>query len=86
VSTFNLGCDETCLVNDSIGWICEHLGLRPELAYSGGERGWVGDSPFILLDTRRIRALGWAPQLSIRQGILRTLDYLSAHPELLDRP
>ncbi len=54
VNIFNLGQDEYCQVNDSIGWITEHLGIKPKLVYSGGERGWIGDSPFIFLDTERI--------------------------------
>jgi UDP-glucose 4-epimerase len=78
VNIFNLGTDEYCEVNDSIGWICEHLGLHPKLTYSGGERGWIGDSPFILLDCSRIRALGWRPRLTIQQAILATIKYVNA--------
>ncbi|MFZ0813994.1 MAG: NAD-dependent epimerase/dehydratase family protein [Candidatus Sulfotelmatobacter sp.] len=78
VNIFNLGTDEYCEVNDSIGWICEHLGLRPKLTYSGGERGWVGDSPFIFLDFSRIRALGWRPRLTIKQAVLATIKFVSA--------
>ena len=47
VNLFNLGVDDYCTVNDSIGWICEALGVDPKLNYSGGERGWIGDNPFI---------------------------------------
>ena len=79
VNIFNLGTDEYCEVNDSIGWICEHLGLRPKFTYSGGERGWVGDSPFIQLDCSRIRALGWRPRLTIKQAVLATIEYVSAN-------
>jgi UDP-glucose 4-epimerase len=81
---FNLGTDEYCQVNDSIGWITNHLGVKPELTYSGGERGWVGDSPFIFLDCRKIRSLGWAPKLSICDGIIRTLEYLQANEWLME--
>lgn len=84
VNIFNLGTDEHCQVNDSIGWITGALGLTPTLSYTGGERGWVGDSPFIYLDCRRIRALGWTPKLSIRDGVIRTVDYLRANPWLLE--
>jgi UDP-glucose 4-epimerase len=80
VNIFNLGTDEFCEVNDSIGWICEHLGLHPKLTYSGGERGWVGDSPFIFLDCSRIRALGWRPKLAIQQAVLATIKYVCANP------
>lgn len=79
VNIFNLGTDEYCKVNDSIGWICGHLGLNPKLTYSGGERGWVGDSPFILLDCSRIRGLGWQPRLTIKQAVLATIKFVSAN-------
>ena len=76
VNIFNLGLDEYCQVNDSIGWICEHLGVRPEIRYAGGERGWIGDSPFIFLDCKKIRTLGWVPLRNIREGIIETLRFL----------
>ena len=85
VNIFNLGTDEYCEVNDSIGWITEHLGLDPELSYGGGERGWIGDSPFIFLNCSRIRALGWRPQLTIQEGIIKTLEHLQANRWLLER-
>lgn len=84
VETYNLGTDEYCEVNDSIGWITAHLGLTPRLEYTGGTRGWVGDSPFIFLDCQKIRSLGWRPSLSIRDGVVKTLDYLRANDWLLD--
>ena len=55
-----------------------------EFSYSGGERGWIGDSPFIWLKCDRIRALGWKPKLTIRTAVERTVDYLQAHSELLE--
>ena len=84
VNIFNLGQDEYCEVNQSIGWICERLHLKPELAYTGGERGWIGDNPFIFLDCSRIRALGWTPKLSIQQGVINTLEYLIANPWVVE--
>lgn len=85
LNVFNLGTDEYCQVNDSIGWIAGRMGLSPALSYTGGDRGWVGDSPFIFLDASRIRALGWTPTLTIRDAVVRTLDYLVANPWLMDR-
>jgi len=83
-SVFNLGTDEYCEVRDSIGWICGRLGLTPELQFTGGERGWIGDNPFIFLDCARIRALGWRPRYTIRQGVEGTVDYLVANQNLLE--
>jgi UDP-glucose 4-epimerase len=85
VNIFNLGTNEYCEVNDSIGWICGHLGLNPQLSYSGGDRGWIGDNPFIFLDTSKIRSLGWKPKLTIQEGIIRTLEYLQANQWLLEQ-
>jgi UDP-glucose 4-epimerase len=76
LNLYNLGTDEYCTVNDSIGWIAERMGCAPRLQYVGGQRGWVGDSPFIFLDCSRIRSLGWRPKLSIREAVVRTVDYL----------
>src|SRR5437764_278532 len=59
VHIYNLGAPEYCRVTDSIGWITEYLGLTPQLIFSGGDRGWVGDNPFIFLDTTRIQKTGW---------------------------
>ena len=62
VNIFNLGTEEFCEVKDSIGWISQRLGVSPRLTYSGGDRGWIGDNPFIFLDTKRIRSLGWTAE------------------------
>jgi UDP-glucose 4-epimerase len=79
VNILNLGVDGCCQVNDSIGWICEELGVKPKLEYAGGERGWIGDNPFIHLDTRKIQSLGWRPQLSIQEGVVKTIQFLRAN-------
>ena len=85
VNIFNLGADEYCCVDDSLGWICQKLSLHPKRSYTGGERGWIGDSPFIFLDATKIRSLGWRPKLTIRQGVERTVDYLRDNSWLFDR-
>ena len=84
VNIFNLGTDEYCEVNDSIGWICNHLKLNPNLSYTGTERGWIGDNPFIFLDTKKIRNLGWKPKYSIQEGIIKTIQYLESNQWLLN--
>jgi UDP-glucose 4-epimerase len=81
---YNLGTDEYTEVNHSLDWICAKMGVNPQRNYTGGERGWIGDSPFIFLDTKKVRALGWKPKLTIRQGVERTVDYLAANPWLFE--
>ncbi len=84
VNIYNLGVDGYCEVNDSIGWICERLGVTPELHYTGGDRGWIGDNPFIYLDCQRMRGLGWEPAHTIQASVIRTVDYLLANRWLLE--
>ena len=85
VQIYNLGTAEYCQVTDSIRWICAQLGLKPELRFTGGDRGWIGDNPFIFLDTAKIRATGWQPKLNIEQGIVRTLQWLQENQWILSR-
>jgi len=76
VNILNLGTNEYCQVNDSVAWITSHLGLKPELKYSGGDRGWVGDNPFAFLDVSKITKAGWEPKLTIKESIIKTLEFL----------
>jgi UDP-glucose 4-epimerase len=85
VNIFNLGTDKYCELNDSIHLICTHLGLDPEIHYSGGERGWIGDNPFIFLDCTKISSLGWKPKYTINEGIIKTLDFLKNNQWVLER-
>lgn len=84
VNIFNLGTDEYCEVDDSISWICQHLGISPQRRYDDRDRGWVGDNPFIFLDCSAMRALGWRPRLSIREAVIRTITYLQNMPAVLE--
>jgi UDP-glucose 4-epimerase len=85
VTVLNLGADHYLQVDDSIDIITAHLGLAPRRLYAGGDRGWVGDNPFIFLDTAKIRSLGWTPRLTISEGIVRTLEWLRANPWVYER-
>ena len=76
VNIFNLGVDDYCEVNDSIDWICGELQLSPSFEYSGGEKGWIGDNPFIYLDTQKIMKLGWKPKYTIKEGVIKTVQFL----------
>ncbi len=85
VNIYNLGTNEYCQVTDSIGWITGHLGVTPRLDFTGGDRGWIGDNPFIFLDTKKIRGLGWEPKLTIREAVIKTVEYLQRNQWVLER-
>jgi UDP-glucose 4-epimerase len=82
--TLNLGTDSYCEVRESIKWITQRMGLSPRIEYSGGNRGWVGDNPFIFLDTSAMNRHGWSPQITIQESVEDTVDWLLAHRWALD--
>jgi UDP-glucose 4-epimerase len=85
-NVFNLGHDEFMNVLDLADIVVAELDLR-NVRYrtTGGERGWLGDSPFVHLDTGKLKTLGWKPRISIEHGIRNTVRYLRAHPEALEK-
>ena len=77
---YNLGTDEVTVVDRSVEAICHHMAISPEITHTGGERGWVGDSPLIHLDCAKLRQTGWAPELTIEQAVQRTLAWFDQNP------
>jgi len=85
-NVFNLGHDDFMNVLDLAGVVTEEMGLKDvRFRTTGGERGWLGDSPIVHLDTTKLKSLGWKPQVSIEQGIRNTVRYLKAHPRVLEK-
>jgi UDP-glucose 4-epimerase len=82
---YNLGAENYCVVKDSISWICERLKVAPALEFTGGERGWIGDNPFIFLETAKIRKTGWLPELTIREAVIKTVDWLAANEWVFEK-
>ncbi|MBA3035263.1 MAG: nucleoside-diphosphate sugar epimerase, partial [Desulfobacterium sp.] len=60
------------------------LEVQPSLEYTGGDRGWIGDNPFIFLDTQKIRSLGWVPKASISEGVVKTVEFLKSNEWVLE--
>jgi UDP-glucose 4-epimerase len=85
VDVFNVGRPDYCEVNDSIRWITEHLRVTPRLEYTGGDRGWVGDNPFIFLDTEKLQRTGWQAKVGLGESIGRTLDWLAANRWIFEK-
>ncbi len=84
VNIFNLGNKEYLNVTDLAEIVIREWELKDvRIHYTGGKRGWLGDSPFVHLDVSRIMNLGWKPAYSIEQGIVRTVNYLKSNQELL---
>lgn len=74
---YHLGVPDYCNVEQSAKWICDELGLNPEFEFTGGERGWVGDNPFVFLDVTKAMKVGWTPKYPIEQSVRETVRWLS---------
>lgn len=71
----NIGCGEDVTIRELAELIKEVVGYRGELVFDPGK---PDGTPRKLLDVSRLRALGWAPKVSLREGIEQTYGwYLS---------
>ena len=82
VNIFNLGSTDHITVKHIGELIVEEMGLsNVEFKFTGGARGWTGDVPKMLLDTNKIRALGWQGKVNsegaVRQAIKEHLSTLN---------
>ncbi len=81
---YNIGHDDALIVDQSVSYITERLKMNPKIIHTGGERGWVGDSPRIQLDTSALKSLGWLAKRSLRSAVEDTVDFLFENQNLLD--
>lgn len=77
VTIYNLGNPETIKVKNSLDIICKVLNVNPVVKTTGGIRGWIGDSPLIELEIKKIKNLGWYPEITIENSIIETVNWLT---------
>lgn len=82
---YHLGVPTFCLVRDSARWICDEMRVTPRLEFGTGNRGWIGDSPFVLLDVEKAMRTGWAPTRSIEWSVRETVRWLLANRWIFER-
>jgi UDP-glucose 4-epimerase len=83
INIFNLGNLEYINVVDLANILTTRMDLQNvEYQFTGGKRGWIGDSPFVHLDVQKIQKLGWKPKYSIPEAINDTVDYLMKNKQL----
>jgi UDP-glucose 4-epimerase len=81
---YHLGVPDYCRVKQSAEWICSELEVTPAFEFAGGERGWVGDNPFVFLDVSKAINTGWTPKNSIEQSVRETARWLSNNSWIFD--
>ncbi len=84
-NVINLGHVEYMNVKNLAEIVCQELGLSDvAYRYTGGPRGWLGDSPFVHLDISKLQSIGFGPRISIEDGVRRTVQYLMGNPWILE--
>jgi Nucleoside-diphosphate-sugar epimerases len=72
---FNVGNEDWITVREIAQVVAEVASLNPTFVFSGGTedgRGWKGDVKFMLLDSRKLKGLGWSPTLSSAEAVRLT--------------
>jgi len=83
-NVLNLGHVQYLDVRSLADIVVDEMGLKKvDYRFSGGPRGWPGDSPFVHLDISRMQRLGFQPQIGIEEGVRRTARYLLDNPWIL---
>jgi len=72
----NVGCGEDVSIRELAELICEVVGFDGELAWDPTK---PDGTPRKLLDISKICALGWKPEISLREGIARTYEWFRAN-------
>lgn len=72
----NVGCGEDISIRELAELICDVVGFNGELAWDATK---PDGTPRKLLDVTRIRALGWQPEIALREGIARTYEWFLAN-------
>jgi len=74
---FNVGSSKKTTVREIARLVSGALRVAPRYSFTGGVRGWAGDVRTMLLDTQKIRGLGWKEKTSLRSGVRRYAEWLS---------
>ncbi|MDI3497179.1 NAD-dependent epimerase/dehydratase family protein [Archaeoglobus sp.] len=69
VNIFNIGSEDQIKVKRIAEIVCEELGLSPRFRFTGGDRGWKGDVPVMLLSIEKLKRLGWKPRYNSEEAV-----------------
>ena len=75
-SIINVGCGEDVSIRELAELICEIVGFAGALSFDASK---PDGTPRKLLDVSKLKALGWEPRVSLRDGIARTYQWFVEH-------
>ena len=72
----NVGCGEDVSIRELAELICDVVGFNGELAWDTTK---PDGTPRKLLDVTKLRALGWKPAITLRNGVASTYEWFRAN-------
>jgi UDP-glucose 4-epimerase len=84
INLFNLGSRDQITIERIAEIVVEEMGLNANLCFTGGERGWKGDVPVMLLSSKKLNNLGWRARFNSEASVRATVKSLVSEPTLRD--
>ena len=70
VNIYNIGSEDRIDVTSIARIVAGEMGLNGvSFEYTGGDRGWKGDVPFMCLSIEKIKCLGWKPKHNSEESV-----------------
>ena len=76
--TINIGCGQDVTIKELAATVADVVGFEGDVIWDSSK---PDGTPRKLLDVSRLTALGWAPQISLRDGIASTYEWFLANGE-----
>jgi len=76
VEVYNLGNTMTITIGQLAKIVCDEANYDPKIKYTGGDRGWVGDTPHTIINIDKVLNTGWKPKYTCEESIRRTVRWL----------
>ena len=70
---YNVGNEDNISVREITNLFLNLNHIEPQVEYAGEKVGWKGDVPFMKLDIKKIKQLGWKPKKNSEQCIIESI-------------
>lgn len=74
INTYNIGSEDWIEIKEIAEMVCKAMKVNPKFRFTGGDRGWKGDVPLMILDIKKIRNLGWIPKINSKEAVKKTIN------------
>lgn len=76
---YNVASGRECSIRDLVEMLCRILDKSPRLVYGGDVR--PGDPERWSVNTSRVATLGYRPQVSLEEGLVRTVEWIGQNEQ-----